>query len=316
MLFWHASCRLLLESSQDGFKMDLELRGSRVILNRGLSAEPHRRVTVRNHKNQAFTLIELLVVIAIIAILAAILFPVFAQAREAAKKTTSISNMKQLALASQMYANDNDDVFHRIRNFNYVQPANSSNWAWGAEDALQPYVKSEGIFKSPSDSVRRDDCDDEIGYPISYSWTHYQAGFVDYPRTSNGATGGTFGVHAYYSAEQSRSLSSIGAPSETINLYDFWSGISYSDYISYWRWNTQDVRTWKNYEFPSGFSINWCGTGDGFFSMGNHNGIAVWGFTDGHVAALKREAIAPAVWDLAAVENEERNLLHIDERYK
>ncbi|HZH99153.1 MAG TPA: prepilin-type N-terminal cleavage/methylation domain-containing protein, partial [Fimbriimonadaceae bacterium] len=62
------------------------------------------------NRKSAFTLIELLVVIAIIAILAAILFPVFAQAKEAAKKAATISNMKQNAVAFVMYAGDNDDV--------------------------------------------------------------------------------------------------------------------------------------------------------------------------------------------------------------
>ena len=60
---------------------------------------------------KAFTLIELLVVIAIIAILAAILFPVFAQARNAAKKTASISNLKQLGPGTQMYNNDADACY-------------------------------------------------------------------------------------------------------------------------------------------------------------------------------------------------------------
>ena len=63
------------------------------------------------HNRKGFTLIELLVVIAIIAILAAILFPVFAQAKEAAKKTQCLSNQKNLSLAILMYANDSDDTF-------------------------------------------------------------------------------------------------------------------------------------------------------------------------------------------------------------
>src|SRR5579862_6925864 len=61
-----------------------------------------------NNKNRGFTLIELLVVIAIIAILAAILFPVFSQAKEAAKKTQCFSNMNQIGLAMEMYNQDND----------------------------------------------------------------------------------------------------------------------------------------------------------------------------------------------------------------
>ena len=61
-----------------------------------------------NHKNKAFTLIELLVVIAIIAILAAILFPVFAQAKLAAKKASDLSNLKQLGTATYMYTHDYD----------------------------------------------------------------------------------------------------------------------------------------------------------------------------------------------------------------
>src|SRR5579871_3249948 len=77
----------------------------------------------RRRQPQGFTLIELLVVIAIIAILAAILFPVFAKARENARRTACISNVKQLGLAWMMYVQDNDETF---------PPSNSPNSSqWG-----------------------------------------------------------------------------------------------------------------------------------------------------------------------------------------
>ena len=73
---------------------------------------------------KAFTLIELLVVIAIIAILAAILFPVFAQAKEAAKKTSDLSNVKQLGTGVAIYLSDNDDLFP-------LQSGQGPNGQWG-----------------------------------------------------------------------------------------------------------------------------------------------------------------------------------------
>lgn len=86
---------------------------------------------------RAFTLIELLVVIAIIAILAAILFPVFAQAKEAAKKTTCLDNSKQIGLASALYENDYDDVIPLGGYQNFV--ANTpTTWMF----LVDPYVKS------------------------------------------------------------------------------------------------------------------------------------------------------------------------------
>lgn len=92
--------------------------------------------------NKAFTLIELLVVIAIIAILAAILFPVFAQAKLAAKKTQSLSNLKQLALANIMYAGDNDDVLPRTMDTSTGFPETISWWAVNNyQVALNPYIK-------------------------------------------------------------------------------------------------------------------------------------------------------------------------------
>src|SRR5579862_4993311 len=99
----------------------------------------------------AFTLIELLVVIAIIAILAAILFPVFAQAKEAAKKTACLSNSKQLGLAMMMYCNDNEDTMPGL--LAGVTPINGGTIYWIPYDQqIAAYVKNWQIFKCPDDS--------------------------------------------------------------------------------------------------------------------------------------------------------------------
>jgi prepilin-type N-terminal cleavage/methylation domain-containing protein len=139
-------------------------------------------------RTSGFTLIELLVVIAIIAILAAILFPVFAQAREQARRTACISNVKQMGLAWMMYVQDNDETFPPS---NSIQPtaANNNNPQWVSYSAnpfpckpcrprrtsalppddpvlfpkmdqaaydprvfAMPYVKSLDMFKCPSDN--------------------------------------------------------------------------------------------------------------------------------------------------------------------
>ena len=90
-------------------------------------------------KQKAFTLIELLVVIAIIAILAAILFPVFAQAKKAAKKTACLSNVKQTSLAAVMYSGDSDDTF--VANGEGLRPSGSYGWDDGR---AQPYTGEGG----------------------------------------------------------------------------------------------------------------------------------------------------------------------------
>jgi len=105
---------------------------------------------MQSRKSNAFTLIELLVVIAIIAILAAILFPVFAQAKNAAKGTQSLSNVKQLGTASLMYAGDYDDQFVA----QYVSIPNNFGWQLSWIMLSLPYMKSYGILKDPNDNVK------------------------------------------------------------------------------------------------------------------------------------------------------------------
>ncbi|MDF2440401.1 MAG: hypothetical protein JWN98_1385 [Abditibacteriota bacterium] len=95
----------------------------------------------------AFTLIELLVVIAIIAILAAILFPVFARARENARRSSCQSNAKQLGLAFMQYTQDYDERFPIDLAWNGTVSTASRGWM----STIQPYLKSEQIMRCPSD---------------------------------------------------------------------------------------------------------------------------------------------------------------------
>jgi len=106
------------------------------------------------NKRNAFTLIELLVVIAIIAILASILFPVFAQAKVAAKQTTSLSNIRQVGTAGILYAGDHDDTSFPAEEWDapgQTVPDNfgAFRWPW----LLVPYTKSMLTFRSPLDTT-------------------------------------------------------------------------------------------------------------------------------------------------------------------
>jgi prepilin-type N-terminal cleavage/methylation domain-containing protein/prepilin-type processing-associated H-X9-DG protein len=111
-------------------------------------------------RRHGFTLIELLVVIAIIAILAAILFPVFAQAREKARQASCLSNMKQLSLGIAMYAQDFDEALPY--NYAYEGTITGGGCAQRApavlrwwQDFVRPYVKNEQVYICPSGSIGR-----------------------------------------------------------------------------------------------------------------------------------------------------------------
>jgi len=136
------------------------------------------------HKWSGFTLIELLVVIAIIAILAAILFPVFARAREKALQSSCLSNIKQIALAGLQYMQDYDETF-----FGHIQgrrddpvygasgPPGYVNWAW----QIYPYVKNNQAYVCPANkyatfdpqSTNPQGRDNYFGYGLNYWLTYY-----------------------------------------------------------------------------------------------------------------------------------------------
>jgi len=134
---------------------------------------------------KAFTLIELLVVIAIIAILAAILFPVFARARENARRTSCQSNVKQIALGIFMYAQDYDEKLPAFY-VNTIANASDTN-PFGWADAMQPYLKSTQIFQCPSESTAPSN-------QSAAAATRFGGGYSDYWINSNaaGASDATF----------------------------------------------------------------------------------------------------------------------------
>ncbi len=120
---------------------------------------------------RGFTLIELLVVIAIIAILAAILFPVFARAREKARQSSCLSNMKQLMLAFQMYVQDYDEVTNLV-----LYGPDECHWY----NTFVPYIKNDDVLICPSDP------DLPVAYAQPYHWGYYHL----YKRSATSSYGG------------------------------------------------------------------------------------------------------------------------------
>jgi len=150
-------------------------------------------------RRRAFTLIELLVVIAIIAILAAILFPVFARAREKARQTSCASNVKNLGTAILMYTQDYDEMF----------PPGAYATATGAvmwHDLTDPYAKNTGIWHCPSSPLRRADTTGNITTHFAYN-ARYLAG-MDYSFQQNPV-----------------SLAAVQSPTETVMLTDAVSSV-------------------------------------------------------------------------------------------
>lgn len=180
-----------------------------------MSLVSQRRQRVRQSAATGFTLIELLVVIAIIAILAAILFPVFAQAREKARQTACLSNMKQIGLGMMMYAQDYDETHVISRQWGTCGPTSDQD----ITTKLSPYVLrvagynnaansgKDTVWKCPSDAVARVSNRPPLSYniPVNYS--------VPVAFIPNQACGTAPGSGAY---DAGRSLAAFPVPADTI----------------------------------------------------------------------------------------------------
>ena len=172
-----------------------------------MSNTKHAARSHNRWQRRGFTLIELLVVIAIIAILAAILFPVFARAREQARRTSCASNMKQIGLALMQYAQDYDE---RLPLFSlsdtsyqgYLGYAGADGPRWA--DMLFPYIKSTQVFDCPSTNKKL------AKYPGGnyFDISTYSYGYVSASQPTNGS-GEAYGVAG-------RSLGAIEDSSGTI----------------------------------------------------------------------------------------------------
>ena len=175
--------------------------------------------------NRAFTLIELLVVIAIIAILAAILFPVFAQAREKARQASCLSNMKQIGTGLMMYSQDYDELIPRYRFPSALYTATGINPSCVGAPAgwcgtstltvvflnyiLNPYIKNDQVWKCPSRAG---------------AWTNLDPTGAD---SDNPAVFRSYGGNNSYpvnkivfNAGQDMALASLNAPADTIGMAD------------------------------------------------------------------------------------------------
>ncbi len=226
---------------------------------RGNHAAPKQNSMI----GSGFTLIELLVVIAIIAILAAILFPVFARARENARRSSCQSNLKQIGLGIMQYTQDYDE---RMISGRMSDGVNQHNW----EELVQPYVKSYQLFKCPSNTKNTTAMgDDNSGLPagsgsgVSYA-LHVEFGDQTDMNWFNAGAGG-----ARNSAGPN--LADFSSPSTTIAVVE------------------------------SNGTNNDFGVGNNFYSsvtpsylFEGHLATANYLFSDGHVKSLKAIATTPA----------------------
>ena len=238
---------------------------------------------MRPTQRRAFTLIELLVVIAIIAILAAILFPVFAQAREAAKKTQCISNTKQLGLANIMYMGDNSDTMPPYQVFTPSPwPDITGNVTLGFAYLLQPYSKSNLLTFCPT--TKRKPSENSASLTEKRIYREGRVGYgVAFP-LGDVAPGKEFTLsYSFYTEPASRAFAMDAVPSGPSSLgaytgFNAFQNYAYSPFSPY------------DHGYASSPTSTW---GEDWYSRpdARHAGQVVISFLDGHSKALAFQAV-------------------------
>jgi prepilin-type N-terminal cleavage/methylation domain-containing protein/prepilin-type processing-associated H-X9-DG protein len=243
-----------------------------------------QRSTVTRGPLAAFTLIELLVVIAIIAILAAILFPVFAQAREKARAASCLSNQKQMGLAVMQYVQDYDETLPLAV---IGDMWNRSHPKWS--DLIYPYVKSVQVYNCPSDPMDGTSSQDTrpYVYPPADRATvgRDQFGSYLYNFYNRFAGADCTGVAPYSAggSKHSGEMSIIKEPAQTVLLTESTrtngSGLLYGDH-----WEPSPIDTYKGW--PR-FGFN-----GGYYSVvAFHQNFTNVVWADGHVKATRLEQL-------------------------
>jgi prepilin-type N-terminal cleavage/methylation domain-containing protein/prepilin-type processing-associated H-X9-DG protein len=219
-----------------------------------------------NHTpKRAFTLIELLVVIAIIALLAAILFPVFARARENARRTSCQNNLKQIGLGIAQYVQDYDQTLP-LRRFAPSVAPNWDDFSW--RTVIQPYVKSTQLLACPSNpDNRKTTFDPEFNrsYAGNTNWINGSPSATQ-PASSEDETG-------YFGQGHVISLSQIEYPAQLIAVTELWHA----------PWVTVIVDRGDLTNVEDG--ITYSAYSDLIFT--GHSGRSNYLFADGHVKALR-----------------------------
>jgi prepilin-type processing-associated H-X9-DG protein/prepilin-type N-terminal cleavage/methylation domain-containing protein len=233
---------------------------------------------------RAFTLIELLVVIAIIAILAAILFPVFAQAREAARKASCVSNLNQIAKAAMMYQQDYDEIM--VPSYLEYRLATVEPYYWaGWSDLIQPYTKNYKVLRCPSANF-------QASAPTSDSawWASYACNW-----RVCGENGGL--VHG--DGGETRSLAGLAFPASTLWFFD--SSAACNDNC-----RQDEAGGWPEAwitDPPSPNALAWDGS-NGYAAR--HSGGANYAFCDGHVKFMKSSQMKGWAYDTTLVNGVQR----------